>query len=186
MSSYAWRALARALTAAALAQGAAQAQTPAPLPSPEPAPAPSGAPLPAPGPASAPAPDVPAGPQRVEITGQRGDDATQRRLSTAAKIVIGREEIERFGDANTLEVLKRLPGVTVPGAPGRGGNPRMRGMAGGYTQILVDGERIAPGFSLDSIPPEQIERIEILRAPTAEIGARAIAGTINIVLRASA
>ena len=183
MSSYAWRALARALTAAALAQGAAQAQTPAPLPSPEPAPAPSGAPLPAPGPASAPAPDVPAGPQRVEITGQRGDDATQRRLSTAAKIVIGREDIERFGDANTLEVLKRLPGVTVPGAPGRGGNPRMRGMAGGYTQILVDGERIAPGFSLDSIPPEQIERIEILRAPTAETGARAIAGTINIVLR---
>jgi outer membrane receptor for ferrienterochelin and colicins len=56
-------------------------------------------------------------------------------------------------------------------------------MGGGFTQILVDGERIAPGFSLDSIPPEQIERIEILRAPTAETGARAIAGTINIVLR---
>ena len=40
-----------------------------------------------------------------------------------------------------------------------------------------------PGFSLDSLTPEQIERIEILRAPTAETGARAIAGTINIVTR---
>jgi iron complex outermembrane receptor protein len=121
--------------------------------------------------------------QRIEITAGRGSDTDERRRATAAKIVIGREEIERYGDSNTLEILKRLPGITVPGAPGRGGNPRMRGMGAGFTQILVDGERIAPGFSLDAIPPEQIERIEILRAPTAETGARAIAGTLNIVLR---
>ena len=131
----------------------------------------------------APPPPAPPNAQRIEITGGRASDTEQRRQSTAAKIVIGREEIERFGDSNTLEVLKRLPGVTIPGAPGRGGNPRLRGMGGGFTQILIDGERIAPGFALDSIPPEQIERIEILRAPTAETGARAIAGTINIVLR---
>ena len=49
----------------------------------------------------------------------------------------------------------------------------MRGMGGGYTQILVDGEPMGRGFSMDSIPPEQIERIEIMRAPTAETGARA-------------
>lgn len=134
-------------------------------------------------PAPVPAPAPTTNSQRIEITGGRGSDTDQRRQSTAAKIVIGRDEIERYGDSNTLELLKRLPGVTVPGAPGRGGNPRLRGMGGGFTQILIDGERIAPGFSLDSIPPEQIERIEILRAPTAETGARAIAGTINIVLR---
>ncbi len=139
-------------------------------------PEPGAPPSPSPSPTTAPA-------QRIEITGDRASDTEQRRQSTAAKIVIGREEIERFGDSNTLELLKRLPGVTVPGAPGRGVNPRLRGMGGGFTQILLDGERIAPGFSLDAIPPEQIERIEILRAPTAETGARAIAGTINIVLR---
>ena len=59
----------------------------------------------------------------------------------------------------------------------------MRGLGSGYTQILLDGERVPPGFSLDSITPEQVERIEILRAPTAETGARAIAGTINIITR---
>jgi iron complex outermembrane receptor protein len=59
----------------------------------------------------------------------------------------------------------------------------MRGLGGGYTQILLDGERMPPGFSVDSLTPEQVERIEILRAPTAETGAQAIAGTINIVLR---
>jgi outer membrane receptor for ferrienterochelin and colicins len=139
-----------------------------------------------PAPASAPAP-APAQPQpqleRVEIIGTRNNDLSERRQSTAAKIVIGREEIERFGDSTVGEVLKRLPGVTLQGAPGRGGNIRMRGLGGGYTQILIDGERVPPGFSIDTLSPEQIERIEVLRAPTAETGARAIAGTINIVTR---
>ena len=120
---------------------------------------------------------------QVEIRGTRNSDTEARQESTASKIVIGREEIEKQGDATLGDVLKRLPGVTVQGAPGRGGAIRMRGLGGGYTQILLDGERMPPGFSVDSLTPEQVERIEILRAPTAETGARAIAGTINIVLR---
>ncbi len=119
----------------------------------------------------------------VTITGNRPDDTAERRNSTASKIVIGRDEIDRFGDSTLGDVLKRLPGVTLQGRPGRGGAIRMRGLGNGYTQILLDGERVPPGFSLDSITPDQIERIEILRAPTAETGARAIAGTINIVTR---
>ena len=138
---------------------------------------------PVPQPAQAAASAPASGAQRVDVTGNRPGDSEQRRQATAAKIVIGRDEIERFGDETISEVLKRLPGITMPGPGGRGANPRLRGMAGGYTQILLDGERIPPAFSLDSIAPEQIERIEILRAPTAETGARAIAGTINIVLR---
>jgi len=151
-----------------LVSGGGLAQTP-------PSPAAS-APTPAPA-ASAPAP------QRVEVTGGRGSDTEQRRQSTAGKIVIGREEIERQGDSTVGEILKRLPGVTIGGAPGRGGQIRFRGLGAGYTQILLDGDRVPPGFSLDSLSPEQIERIEILRAPTAETGARAIGGTINIITR---
>jgi outer membrane receptor for ferrienterochelin and colicins len=130
--------------------------------------------------ASSPAPQLLA---PVVVTGTRANDMQERRQSTAAKIVIGREEIDRFGDSTVGEVLKRLPGITLQGAPGRGGAIRMRGLGSGYTQILLDGERTPPGFSIDSLSPEQIERIEILRAPTAETGARAIAGTINIITR---
>ena len=137
---------------------------------------------PAPAPAAEPAPAPP--PQQVEITGSSAADANaERRGSTASRITYGREELDRMGDATLGEVLKRLPGVTLGGPPGRGGQVRMRGMGGGYTQILIDGERMARGFSLDSISPDQIERIEILRAPVAEYGAQAIAGTINVVLR---
>lgn len=121
--------------------------------------------------------------KRVEVTGQAVNDTEKRRQSTAAKIIVGRDDIERFGDTTMGELLKRLPGVTTGGAPGRGGGPRMRGLGGSYTQILIDGQRVAPGTSLDDLSPDQIERIEILRAPTAETGARAIAGTINIITR---
>lgn len=120
---------------------------------------------------------------RVEIKSNRDNDTEARRQSTAAKIVIGREELDKQGDGTLGEVLKRLPGVTIQGAPGRGGAIRMRGLGGGYTQILLDGQRVPPGFSVESLTPEMVEKVEIMRAPTAETGARAIAGTINIVLR---
>lgn len=161
------------LAGALFVSAGAWAQTP-------PSPAAS-APAPA---ASAPAQAASAPvPQRVEVTGGRGSDSEQRRQSTAGKIVIGREEIERQGDSTLGEILKRLPGVTLGGVPGRGGPIRFRGLGAGYTQILLDGDRVPPGFSLDSLSPEQVERIEILRAPTAETGARAIGGTINIITR---
>jgi len=120
--------------------------------------------------------------ENIEVN-QRRTATSERRDSSASKIIITREDIEQYGDSNLGEVLRRLPGVTTGGRPGRGGPPALRGMGGGSTQILINGERVSPGFSIEQITPEMVERIEILRAPTAETGTRAIAGTINVVLR---
>lgn len=152
-----------------------------PLAGAQPAPE-SAASQPAPAP-SAPPPGAPTSGERIVITGQRPDESEERRQSTAAKTVIGRDEIERQGDASLGQILQRLPGVTSQGAPGRGGAPRMRGLGGNYTQVLVDGQRLPAGASVDDLSPDQVERIEVYRAPTAETGARAIAGTINIITR---
>jgi iron complex outermembrane receptor protein len=121
--------------------------------------------------------------ERVEIRRTGPSDTALRQQSTAAKTIVGREEIERMGDGSVGEILQRLPGVVVGGRPGRSSSVRLRGMGAGYTQILVNGERLAAGMTLESISPEQIERIEITRGPTAETGAQAVAGTINIILR---
>ena len=59
----------------------------------------------------------------------------------------------------------------------------MPGLGSGYTQILINGERAPAGFSIDSLAPDVIERIEILRAASAEFSTQSIAGTINIVLK---
>jgi outer membrane receptor protein involved in Fe transport len=106
--------------------------------------------------------------------------------STVARIVINQDEILRYGDTTLADVLKRLPGITVVNVPGQGADIRMRGLGNGYTQILIDGEPAPRGFSIDSLALDTIERIEIQRAPTADVSARAIAGTINIVLRKTA
>jgi iron complex outermembrane receptor protein len=121
---------------------------------------------------------------QVTVQGSRASDTETRRLSTASKMIFGREELDRNGDSSVGEILKRLPGVTMGGRPGRGGGGvRMRGLGNGYTQMLVNGERPPGGFSLESLSPDQVERIEIIRGPVAEHSTQAIAGTINIVLR---
>jgi iron complex outermembrane receptor protein len=173
-----------------LLNGAVYAQDATP-PTPAPtAPPPTAAPIvtsevPAPVPATPPRERGNPATQRldqVEVTG-KNTATDERRNASASKIIITRDDIEQYGDSNLGEVMRRLPGVTTGGRPGRPGAPRMRGMGGGFTQILIDGQRIPPGFSIEEITPDQVERIEILRAPTAETGARAIAGTINIILR---
>jgi iron complex outermembrane receptor protein len=124
--------------------------------------------------ASAPAPAAGGAGNRLDrVEVSSGPTAnSRRRNSTASKIVIEREDLEKYGDTALGDVLRRLPGVTLGGRPGRGGDIRMRGMGGGATQILVDEERPPPGFAVEDLPPDQIERIEIYRAPTAATGAR--------------
>jgi outer membrane receptor protein involved in Fe transport len=113
----------------------------------------------------------------VEVKGS-ASNYDPRRDDTASKTVLNSEEIRKYGDDNIYDVLKRAPGVTVTG-----NSIRMRGLSGGYTQILVNGDRPPPGFSLDTLTPDQIERIEIVRSASAEYSMQSIAGTINIVLR---
>lgn len=120
--------------------------------------------------------------QKVEVKGSV-DSYDARRDDTASRIVLNHDEIVKYGDTNVLDVLKRLPGVTVSGAAGRGGEIRMRGLGSGYTQVLINGERAPAGFSMDSLAPDAIERIEVMRAATAELSTQSIAGTINIILK---
>ena len=122
-------------------------------------------------------------PKKQETIEVNADAIAERRDSTASKIVVNRDEIVKYGDQTILDVMKRLPGVTVSGAGGRGAEIRMRGLGAGYTQILINGERAPPGFSFDSLSPDLIERIEVYRGAVAEFSTQAIAGTINIVLR---
>jgi outer membrane receptor for ferrienterochelin and colicins len=119
--------------------------------------------------------------QQVEVKGAAAA-YDPRRDDTASKIVVNNEEIVKYGDTNVLDVLKRVPGVTVSSS-GRGGEIRMRGLGSGYTQVLINGERAPQGFDISSLSPDVIERIEVLRAASAEFSTQSIAGTVNIVLK---
>lgn len=116
--------------------------------------------------------------ERVEISSRAQSDTDLRRKSPVAKQIYGREEMDKFGDTNVADVLKRLPGVSVAG-----GAPRMRGLGAGYTLILINGDPAPPGFALDQLDPAQVERIEVTKGPSAEQSAQAVAGAINIILK---
>ena len=118
--------------------------------------------------------------QQVQIGGARAD---QRQRETTTAIIVNHDDLVRQGDQTLADVLKRLPGISISGAPGQGGAISMRGLGNGYTQIMLNGESVAAGFSLDSIAPEMIERVEIMRSATAEFSNQAVAGAINVVLK---
>ena len=111
----------------------------------------------------------------VEI---KGSTETVRQNDTASRIVVTREELLKYGDRSVLEAMKRLPGVTVTDS-----TVRMRGLGNGYTQVLVNGERAPAGFSMETLAPDSVEKIEILRSATAEYSTQSIAGTVNVILR---
>jgi outer membrane receptor for ferrienterochelin and colicins len=117
-------------------------------------------------------------PQRVEIQGKTQEQFA--RTETAARSIVTNAELTRFGDNNIVDAMKRVPGVQVTN-----NKLHLLGMAAGYTQILIDGE--APrGITVEDIPLNMIERVEIYRGANAQFSTQAMAGTINIILKKSA
>jgi outer membrane receptor for ferrienterochelin and colicins len=121
---------------------------------------------------------APAPAQRIEITSGAG---AQRRADPAGRLVVGREELLRHGDSQLVDALQRLPGVSTEGR-GSGTALKLGGMGGGYTQLLLNGEPLPQGLSLDSIALDSIERVEITRGSSVQ-SSQAIAGSINLVTR---
>ncbi|MGZ9099932.1 MAG: TonB-dependent receptor plug domain-containing protein [Brevundimonas sp.] len=98
------------------------------------------------------------------------------------------EYFQRFEPLTVGDALKRVPSVTFLSDVLESDGVRLRGLDPGYTQILINGERV-PGagvdrsFFVDRIPAELIERIEVVRSSSANRSGDAVAGAINIVLR---
>ncbi|WP_230976314.1 TonB-dependent receptor domain-containing protein [Pseudothauera nasutitermitis] len=116
--------------------------------------------------------------------GQRAEDAL------ASVEVIERVDIERAGAASLIDVLRTLPGVRVTANGGRGSNANVyiRGAEARHTLLLVDGLRVGSATSgaptLETIPLDMIERIEILRGPASALyGSEAIGGVIQVFTR---
>ena len=98
------------------------------------------------------------------------------------------EFFQRFEPLTVGDALKRVPSVTFLSDILEADGVRLRGLDPGYTQILINGERVPGGeanrsFFVDRIPAELIDRVEVVRSSSANRSGDALAGTINIVLR---
>jgi outer membrane receptor protein involved in Fe transport len=120
-----------------------------------------------------------------------GTHYRDRTADTAPVLSYDLEYFQKFEPNTVGDMLKRVPGVGFVGSDVMEyDGAQMRGLGGGYTQVLINGKQV-PGagddrsFWVDRIPAEMVERVEILRSNSANRSGDAVAGAINIVLRDS-
>ena len=107
--------------------------------------------------------------------------------------IIDRDRLEQAGQSSLLDLLAQQPGVqfTTNGGYRSSSGIFLRGASSSQTLVLIDGLRVGSatsgGASLENIPLERIERIEILRgAASALYGSDAVGGVVQIFTRAPA
>lgn len=89
------------------------------------------------------------------------------------------------------DILKNMPSVAMGGSPNHNRDIRFRGLGNGYTLVLINGRNVGIKGNnretvLDMIPAAQIESIEILSQPGADVQADGMNGVINIILKKNA
>ncbi|UCH63958.1 MAG: TonB-dependent receptor [Fidelibacterota bacterium] len=130
----------------------------------------------------------------VVVQGLRqGQVKALNQQKTAANImnIVAREQMERFPDLNTAEVLQRIPGASITRDQGEGRYILLRGTEARLNSVSVNGERIASPSTenryveLDVISTNQISSIEVTKALTPDMDGDAIGGSVNVVTRSA-
>ncbi|BCT92578.1 TonB-dependent vitamin B12 receptor [Lysobacter helvus] len=125
---------------------------------------------------------------RVVVTGTR--TAVTVDDSLAPVEVIDRAEIERAQARSLADLLRGRAGVNLvnQGGLGKLTTVFMRGTESDHTLFLVDGVRVGSSTSgltsIQDLPVEMIDRIEIVRGPRSSLyGSEAIGGVIQVFTR---
>ncbi|HET9628722.1 MAG TPA: TonB-dependent receptor [Novosphingobium sp.] len=106
--------------------------------------------------------------------------------------VVTRDEITRWQATQAIDVLTRLPGVSVAtsGGFGQPASVFVRGADNSQSLVLIDGVRIndpadvGGGFDWGSLAIGQFDRVELVRGAQSVLwGSRAIGGVVNLITR---
>lgn len=111
-----------------------------------------------------------------------------RTAAIAPQLEYTTDFFQRFEPVSVGDMLKRTPGVAFSSDVGEYDSPQLRGLGNGYTQILINGKAVPSAsddraFFVDRIPAEIVDRIQIIRSPSADLSGAGIGGVINIILK---
>ncbi|MGE8062523.1 TonB-dependent receptor plug domain-containing protein [Pseudomonas sp. NPDC089547] len=141
----------------------------------------------------------------VIVTGNRGSEKRTVTTSPVPIDVISAKQLQQTGKPGLMEALSAtVPSFTLPektgwDASGMARAPSLRGLNAAQVLVLVNGKRRhtsatlnisgihagAAPTDLDLIPISLIDHVEVLRdGAAAQYGSDAIAGVINIILKA--
>ncbi|WP_236250235.1 TonB-dependent receptor plug domain-containing protein [Pseudomonas cichorii] len=141
----------------------------------------------------------------VVVTGNRGAEQRTVTSSPVPIDVVSARQLQSTGKPGLMEALSAvIPSLTLPektgwDASGMARAPNLRGLSAAEVLVLVNGKRrhtsatlningintgAAPA-DLDFIPISAIDHVEVLRdGAAAQYGSDAIAGVINVILKA--
>ena len=141
----------------------------------------------------------------VVVTGNRGAEQRTVTSSPVPIDVVSAKQLQNTGKPGLMEALSAvIPSLTLPektgwDASGIARAPNLRGLSAAEVLVLVNGKRrhtaatlningintgAAPA-DLDLIPISAIDHVEVLRdGAAAQYGSDAIAGVINVILKA--
>ena len=126
--------------------------------------------------------------QPIVVTATRSQTPLTHVLADVS--IIDRETLQESGLQSLAEVLATLPGVQFlsNGSYRSSSGIFLRGATTSQTILLIDGVRVGSAtsgsFSLESLPLDRIERVEVLRGAAAALyGPDAVGGVIQVVTR---
>ncbi|MCJ7554229.1 MAG: carboxypeptidase-like regulatory domain-containing protein, partial [Ignavibacteriaceae bacterium] len=105
--------------------------------------------------------------------------------------VVSEEQMEKFPDINSAEVLQRMPGVSIQRDQGEGRYVQIRGTATQMNSMKINGEDIPSPeggertTQMDIIPSSQLSSIEVIKTLTPDMDANSIGGTVNLVTKSA-
>ena len=128
----------------------------------------------------------------VVVPGDREGNAsaiTQQRNASNVKNVLSSDTFGNVADENIGNLLQRVPGVAGAVEEGQVVYVKIRGVAPDLNSVTVDGVR-APsggtraglnrGFEISTIPADFVDKIEVIKAPTPNMDADSIGGSVNL------
>ncbi|MES2693290.1 MAG: TonB-dependent receptor [Verrucomicrobiota bacterium] len=126
------------------------------------------------------------------VAGEREGSALAAQLQRNApnvKNVLSADTFGSVADENIGNFLLRVPGITGDAPEGNVNFIRIRGVDPNMNAVTVDGTRTASGgtqgglgraFEIDKFPASLIDSIEVTKAPTPDMDADSIGGSVNL------
>jgi outer membrane receptor for ferrienterochelin and colicins len=121
--------------------------------------------------------------ETVELTSISSASASEPEFAIQQ---VDASELQSYGAYSISEGLDEVPGMIIENSSGRVKAASIRGTSSDHTLTLLNGRRMAPGFSslvdLDQFASGGIDRAEIVKGPASAIyGSDAIGGVLNII-----
>ena len=124
----------------------------------------------------------------IVVTGTRSNKLYKN--SPIATEVISKRDIENSGALNINELLSTQSGISESPSVYGAYDVNIQGISSKNILFLIDGQAITGKFydriSLDQIPTNNIEKIEIIKGPSSSLyGSSSMGGTINILTKST-